>query len=96
MCVSHYLVSAMILYLNSISGNVYLFQIGNIQSFTSQIFGVIGPLRVKLDFDSPFGFDVQRNSDLLLQKSSSTQSKLKLKLIPNKENLIHGRETAPI
>ena len=32
--------------------NVYIFAIANIQSFTSQIFGVVGPF-------SPLGFDVK-------------------------------------
>ena len=49
----------------------------NILSFTSQIFGVVGPLGENLDFFSPLGFDVQTNSDHKTQKkSSSTQSEL--------------------
>ena len=35
---------------NSKTGNVYMFMIANIQSFTSQIFGVVGPLEENLDF----------------------------------------------
>ena len=42
--------------------NVHIFVIANIQSFTSQIFGVIGPLGENLDFFSPLGIDVQTNS----------------------------------
>ena len=58
-------------------GNVRIFVITNIQSFTSQAFGVIGPLGENLDVFSLLGFDVQTNSDHKTQKrSSSTQSEL--------------------
>ena len=43
--------------------NVYIFVIANIQSFISQIFGVVGPLGENLDLFSPLGFDVETNSD---------------------------------
>ena len=33
-----------------------------VQSFTSQTFGVVGPLAENLDVCSPLGFDIQTNS----------------------------------
>ena len=54
---------------HSKTGNVYIFVIANIQSFTSQIFGIVGPLGEKnLTFFSPLGFDVQETSDDKTQK----------------------------
>ena len=38
------------------------------QIFTSQNFGVVGPLGENLDFFGPLGFDVQTNSDHKTQK----------------------------
>ena len=38
------------------------------KSFTSQIFGVVGPLGENLDLFSPLGFDIQINSDHKTQK----------------------------
>ena len=61
---------------HSKTGNVYMFVIANIQSFTSQIFGVVGPLGGNLDFFSPLGFDVQTDSDQNTPKSSSAQPEL--------------------
>ena len=52
--------------------NVHIFVIANIQSFTSLIFGVVGPSGENLDFFTPLGFDVQTNSDHKPKKSSST------------------------
>ena len=43
-------------------------------SFTSQIFGVVGPLAENMDFISPLGLDIQTNSDHKPKNSSSTQS----------------------
>ena len=40
------------------TGNVYIFVIANIQNFTSQIFGVVGPLGENSIFFSSLGFDV--------------------------------------
>ena len=57
-------------------GNVYIFVIASIQSFTSQIFGVVGPLGENVDFFGSLGFDFQTNSDHKTKKSSSTQSEL--------------------
>ena len=58
------------------SENVYIFVIANIQGFTSQFFGVVGPLGENLNFlvswDLPF-------KQILITKpkrSSSTQSEL--------------------
>ena len=45
------------------TGNVYIFVIGNIQSFESQIFGFVCPLGENQDFFSPLGSDIQRKSD---------------------------------
>ena len=44
------------------------------ETFKSQIFGAISPLGENLDFSSPLGFDIQRNSDHKPQTSRSTQS----------------------
>ena len=63
LCLSRYLFPAITLYLTQQTGNVYIFVIGNIQSFTSQIIGVISPLAENLDFFSPLEFDIQRNSE---------------------------------
>ena len=51
------------------SGNVYIFVIANIQSFTSQIFGV-----EKTSIFSPLGLDVQINSDHKTQKNQAVLS----------------------
>ena len=56
-----------------ISGNVYIFVIGNMQNFTSQIFGVVGHLAENLDFISPLEFDVQQILITKPENSSSTQ-----------------------
>ena len=40
-----------------------MFVIGSKQSFTSQIFEVVGPLGENWDFFSPLGFDIEKNSD---------------------------------
>ena len=67
---------------HSKTGNVYIFVIATIQSFTSQVFGVVGPLRENLDLLSPLGFDLQTDSDnknpknqALLSQSFKTLSK---------------------
>ena len=59
------------------------------QSFTSQIFGVAGSLEQNFDFFSPFGFNVQTNSDHKTQKIK-LYSVRALKRYLNKTNLIHG------
>ena len=74
--VSRHLLSAIPLYLTQQNGNVYIFVIGNIQSFTSQIFGVVSPLGEKLDI--LVHWDLKFNDILIMkpQKSSSTNSEL--------------------
>ena len=72
-----------------------MFLIANIQSFTSQIFGVVGPLAENLDFFSPLGFDVQTNSNYKTQKIK-LYSVRTLKRYLNEKNLIHGRVMAMI
>ena len=80
-------------YPNSKTGIVYIFAIGNIQSFTSQTFGVVGP----------------KNLDFLIRwdltfKQILIKSPLKIKLYLigalkrylNKKNLINGRIMATI
>ena len=62
---------------HSKTGNVYKFVNVNIQSFTSQIVGVVGPLGENLDFFSPLGFDVQTNSDQKTQKNQALLRALK-------------------
>ena len=48
--------------------NVYIFVIDNIQSFTSQMFGVVRPLRENLDIFTPLRFDIQTDSDQKTKK----------------------------
>ena len=48
---------------NTAKLEMFTFVIANIQSFTSQIFGVVGPLKENLDNFSPLRFDVETNSD---------------------------------
>ena len=65
------------------------------QSFISQIFGVVGSLRENLDFFSLLGFDAQTNSD---HKTPEIQLYPVRALKPylNEKNLIHGRVMATI
>ena len=65
------------------------------QSFTSQIFGVVGPLGENLEFFGPLGFDYQTNSDHKTQKIK-LYSVRALKSYLNEKNLIHGRVMATI
>ena len=80
---------------HSKAGNVYIFVIANIQSFTSQNFGVVGPLGENLDLSNPLGFDVQTNSDHKTQKIKLYSGRA-LKRYLNEKNLIHGRAVATI
>ena len=80
---------------HSKTGNVYIFVIAIIQSFTSQIFGVVGPLGENLDFFGPLEFDVQTNSDHKTQKIKLYKDRA-LKRYLNVKNLIHGRVMATI
>ena len=65
------------------------------QSFTSQILGVVGTLGENLDFFSLLGFDVQTNSD---HKAPNIKlySVRALKGYLNEKNLMHGRVMATI
>ena len=74
------------------TGNIYIFPIANIQSFTSQIFGVVRSLGENLRFFSPLGFDVQ---DHKTQKVKLYSVKA-LKRYLDEKNLIHGRVMATI
>ena len=65
------------------------------QSFKSQICGVVGPLGENLDFFSPLGFDVKTNSDHKTQKIK-LYSVRALKCYLNEINLIYGRAMATI
>ena len=73
---------------------LYTFVIGNIRNFTSQMIGVVRFLG-NLDFFSPLGTDIQRNS-------GNETSKIKLYSVRalnchlNEKNLIHGRVKARI
>ena len=71
------------------TGNVYIFVIANIQSFTSQIFGVVGRLGENLDLFSPLGFDVQANSDHKTQNIKLYSVRTSKRCL-NDENLTHG------
>ena len=64
-------------------------------SFTFQIFEVIDPLGENLDFFSPLGFDVQKNSGHKTQKIK-LYSVRALKRYLNEKNLTHGRVIATI
>ena len=65
------------------------------QGFISQIFGVVGPLGGKLDFFSPFGFDVKTNSDHKTQKIKLYSVRASKRYL-NEINLIYGRVIATI
>ena len=69
--------------------------IANIQSFTSQIFGDVGPLGENLDFFSPMGFHFQTNCYSKTHKIK-LYSVRTLKRHLNEKNLIHGRKMATI
>ena len=62
------------------AGNVYILVIANIQSSTSQIFGIVGPSGENLDFFSPLGFDFQTNSDHETPKKSSSTLEMHMTL----------------
>ena len=69
-CLSRHLFAAMALYptqqywkCSHIPQAWDIFVIANVQSFTSQIFGVVGPFRENIHFFSPLEFHVQTNSD---------------------------------
>ena len=77
---------------HSKTGNVYILVIGNMQRFTSQIFGIVGPLGENLNFflvrwDLTFLSQKPKNQALLSQS---------LKRYLNEKNLIHGRVMATI
>ena len=73
--------------------NVYLFVVSNTQSFTPTIFGVVGTLGVNLDFFSPVGFDIQRDSGHETRKIKVCSVRA-LKCYLNVKNLVHGGGTA--
>ena len=56
--------------------HVYIFVIANIQSFTSQIFGVVGPLGENLDFLVCWDLTFKQILITKPKKSSSAQSEL--------------------
>ena len=60
------------------------------QSTTSQIFGVVGPLGGNVDAFSPLGFHVQSNSDHKTPKLKIYTANA-LKRYLNEKNLINGR-----
>ena len=65
------------------------------QSFTSQILGVVGILGENLDLFSLLGFDVQTNSDHKAPKIKLCSVRA-LKGYLNEKNLMHGRVMATI
>ena len=91
-CFSRHLLPAIALYPTQQNS---IFVIANIQSFTSQIFGVVGPLAENVDFFSPLGLDVQTNSDQKTQKIK-LYSVRALKRYRNEKNLIYCRVMATI
>ena len=72
-----------------------MFVTANMQSYTTQIFRVIGVLGENFDFFSPLEFDVQTNSDHKTQKNQALLSRA-LKCYLNEINLIQGRVMAAI
>ena len=92
-CSTRHLLPAIAIYQHSKTGNVYIFVVANIQSFTPQIFGVVGPLGENFDFFSPLRFDVQMTSDHKKQKIK-LYSVRALKRYLNEKKLIHGRVMA--
>ena len=94
-CLSRHVLPAIALYPTQQTENVYIFVIANIQSFTSQIFGVVGPLGENLDLFKPLGIEVQTNPDHKTKKIKLYLVKA-LKRYLNEENLIHGRVMATI
>ena len=72
-----------------------MFVIANIQSFTSQILGVVGTLRENLHLFSLLGFDVQTNSDHKAPKIKLCSVRA-LKGYLNEKNLMHDRVMATI
>ena len=92
---SRHLLPAIALYPTQQTGNVDIFVVVNIQSYTSQIFGVIGLLGENLDFFSPLEFDVQTNSDHKTQKIKLCSVRA-LKRYLNEIDLMHDRVMATI
>ena len=80
---------------NSKTGNVYIFVIANIQSFTSQIFWCRWSLGRKPQFLGLLGFDIETNSDHKTQKIKLYSARA-LKGYLNEKNLIHSQVMATI
>ena len=74
---------------NNKTGNVYIFVVSNIQSFTSQILGVVSPLGENLIVFRDL-HEIERNSD---HKSPVLRA---LKRCLNEKDLIHDRVRATI
>ena len=72
-----------------------MFVIGNIMSFTSQIFRHVGPLGESLNFCTSLEFDIPKNSDHETPKIK-LYSVRGLKRYPKEKNLIHGQVTATV
>ena len=91
-CLSRHLLPAIALHPTQQN---WIFVITIIQSFTSQIFVVVGPFRENHDFFSQLGFGVQTNSDHKAQKIK-LYSVRALKRYLNEKKAIHGRVMAMI
>ena len=72
--------------------NVYMFVIANIQSFTSQIFRVVGPLGENLDFLVHWDLTLKKK----LIKTPKPQALLSQSFKRNESNLIYDRVMATI
>ena len=72
-----------------------IFVISNNKSFISQTLKVEGPLREKLDFFSPSGFEIQSEFDYRTSKMKFYSVRA-LKCYVNEKNLIHRRVAATI
>ena len=86
----HHLLTAIGLYPTQQNWKCLHFVIVNIQSFTSQILGVVGTSGENLDLFSLLGFDVLTNSDHKAPKIK-LYSVRALKGYLNEKNLMYGR-----
>ena len=95
LCLGGHFLPAIALYQRSKTRNAHIFVIADIQSLTSQILGVAGPLGGNVDISSLLGFEVQANSNHKTHKIK-THSVRASKRYLNKKNVIQGRVVAII
>ena len=77
--------------------NIYMFVISNRKSFIPQILKVASPLRKKLIYFSPLGFEIQKNITIVKPENlSSTRSELFNDIFRTDKNPTHSWGTASI